>query len=71
MKPRVLVSHEDPNGTTCVDILAFPDGRFGYAMFRRDPEDGHGWRNTGAPDGPRFATRAEAEQAARDLAPWV
>ncbi len=71
MKPLVLASWEDPGGTHCVDILEHSDGTFGYVLCRRDPEDGHGWRHLGDRDAARFATRGEAEAAAREIAPWV
>ena len=70
MKPVVLASWEDPNGLRCVDILSHEDGSFGYVIFRRDPEDSHGWRRTEAPAKGRFAARAAAEAAARSAAPW-
>lgn len=71
MKSRVLASWEDPNGLHCIDILAHVDGTFGYVLCRRDPEDGHGWRHVGDPDGPRFAKRSAAEAAAREIAEWA
>ena len=70
MKPLVLASWEDPNGVSCVDILDHRDGTFGYVLCRRDPEDGHGWRHVSDPQGPRFADRAAAEAAAREMGDW-
>jgi hypothetical protein len=71
MKPRVLASWEDAGGLHCVDILAHGDGTFGYALCRRDPEDGHGWRHLGDRDAVRFDTQDAAETAARAAAPWA
>ena len=70
MKPRVLASWEEPNGISCVDILAHEDGTFGYVLCRRDPEDGHGWRQVSDPEGPRFDKRSAAEAAAAEMGAW-
>lgn len=43
----VLRSIESPDGRLCVDIFRRPDGQFGFAEFRRDPEDTSGWHPTG------------------------
>lgn len=68
---KVTRSIETPDGTRCVDLFRRPDGSHGFAEFRRDPEDGHGWRPAGAAPETRFASEAEAlAQARRDVA-WL
>ncbi len=39
----VIHSINAPGGLVCVDVFRHPDGRFGWAQYRRDPEDGRGW----------------------------
>ncbi len=42
-----MVSVDSPCGLRCVDVTAVPGGGFAWASYRRDPEDGHGWRADG------------------------
>jgi hypothetical protein len=67
----VLRSVEDPNGVACVDILRCPDGRFGFAHCRRDPEDGRGWvvLEEGAPGG--YDSAGAAFEAALAAVAWL
>jgi hypothetical protein len=67
----VLASIEDGSGLRCVDIFRRPDGSFGFDEYRRDPEDGGRWTQTGYHGGRAFAARAEAEAAARIAVPWL
>lgn len=67
----VLRSVNAPDGVHCVDILAFPDGRFGYVLCRRDPEDPHGWRVIDASQERGFNTQAAAEDAAVKNYAWL
>ena len=46
-KPFVVISFEDDTGLHCVDTLEIPGQGFGFRVFRRDPEDPHGWRPIG------------------------
>lgn len=67
---KVLESVESPCGLRCVDIVHAPDERYGWARYRRDPEDGHGWR----PDGwgeAGFRSAAEARAAAEAENGWM
>ncbi|MCC1493478.1 hypothetical protein [Cognatishimia sp. F0-27] len=43
---KVLKSFESPCGLRCVDITARAEGGYGWAAFRRDPEDPTGWRSS-------------------------
>jgi|OM-RGC.v1.033375830 hypothetical protein len=68
---KVVRSVNAPGGAVCVDVFACPDGRFGYELYRRDPEDPRGW---GAPAGfgaRRFPTAEAALADARDVVPWL
>jgi len=39
----VIKSYHSADYRYCVDVFADEDGRFGFAEFRADPEDGGGW----------------------------
>jgi len=67
----VLVSHEDAEGSRCVDIFRRADGSFGFEAFRRDPEDRSGWFVTGYYSGLRHASRDEALAAAMASVGWL
>ncbi|MBF9032460.1 hypothetical protein HKCCE3408_18840 [Rhodobacterales bacterium HKCCE3408] len=69
MKPRVVASLNDATGTRCVDIRADGAG-FDWVECRRDPEDGHGWRHTGAGEA-GFPTEAAARDAAAASVGWL
>ena len=62
---------EAPGGQICVDIFRRPDGSFGFEEFRRDPEDARGWYVVGLQGARRFASREEAEKAARRACDWM
>lgn len=69
MKPVVVTSLEDANGVYCVDIRAIGDA-FDWVECRRDPEDSHGWRPTGA--GARgFKSQDAARMAATAALGWL
>ncbi|MEX0282755.1 MAG: hypothetical protein AB3N13_16355 [Arenibacterium sp.] len=55
----------------CVDIVQDPEGRFGYAEYRRDPEETHGWYPAGMSEAPIYETQEEAEAAARRAVAWL
>ncbi|MFK7941548.1 MAG: hypothetical protein AB8B85_01335 [Paracoccaceae bacterium] len=44
----VMRSIEAPGGQLCVDLFRRTNGRWGWAEYRRDPEDGRGWQDTGS-----------------------
>ena len=67
---KVLRSLESPCGLRCVDITARAEGGFGWAAFRRDPEDPHGWR-MGEGEASGFANPEAALAAARADVRWL
>lgn len=67
---KVVRSIEAPDGLRCVDLWIAPDGRHGFAEYRRDPEDSHGWRPTGREAG-GFGSADAAHAAARSGVPWL
>jgi hypothetical protein len=68
---KVTRSIETPDGARCVDIFQCPDGGFGFAEYRRDPEDGRGWQPAGAPPQAGFPTEAAALAEARRTVAWL
>ena len=68
---KVIKSIEAPGGQLCVDIFRRPDDSFGFELYRRDPEEGHGWYQVGYFADRQFETQATAEAAARDAVPWL
>ena len=71
-KNKVYLSIEAPGGQICVDIFCREDGSWGFAEYRRDPEDGRQrWHDTGRFGEERFDSRKEAEARARAECPWI
>ena len=68
---KVARSLESPCGTRCVDIFRRPDGSFGFAEYRRDPEDPSGWRATGVESTAPLASEAAALSTARISIGWL
>lgn len=71
MKPRVIVSLEDPTGDRCVDILRYGEARFAFRECRRDPEDNHGWRHLSQGQPPFYPSYEQAFKAARKTVGWL
>ncbi len=67
---KVIRSIEDPSGMRCVDIVRLPGRGVGFAEYRRDPEDGSGWRPV-SPVSTGFADEAEALAAACQAVRWL
>lgn len=67
----VITSLEDADGFRCVDIIAHSDGTFGFKEFRRDPEDGGRWTLVNDFTGIRYASQAEALDAAAASVAWL
>lgn len=67
MASGVVVSLHNDDVDRCVDIIAHPDGTFGFKEFRRDPEDRGGWTLVG--HNPR--AREQATAAARASVIWL
>ena len=70
-KPFVVISFEDDTGLHCVDILEIPGQGFGFRVFRRDPEDPHGWRPTGLAYNCTIGSYDHALIKARKAAQWL
>jgi hypothetical protein len=71
MASGVVTSLHNDEVDRCVDIIAHPNGTFGFKEFRRDPEDRGGW--TLVSHNPRaiFATQQQAVAAARAAVGWL
>jgi hypothetical protein len=67
----ILGSYETREHNRCVDVFARPDGTFGFEEFRRDPEDMGAWYDVAYFAEHRYATREEAEHAARREVHWL
>ena len=68
---KVIRSVEAPGGVICVDFVRRSDGLVGYQQFRRDPEDGHGWRPAGPASGQGFDSLEAAMEAACAEHGWL
>lgn len=68
---KVIRSIENLDGTRCCDLFICPDGSHGFAEYRRDPEDSHGWRPVGAAPETGFPTQSGALSAARRQIAWL
>ncbi len=68
---KVVRSVNAPGDLLCVDIFRRPAGSYGFAQYRRDPEDGRGWQPIGGDGTERFADEADATAAARAAVPWL
>lgn len=67
----VMRSIETPDGHLCVDLFRRPDGTWGWAEYRRDPEDGRGWQDAGSAGADGFASESSALAAAMESVPWL
>ena len=68
---KVIRSIEAPGGQFCVDLFRRPDGSFGFELYRREPEDSHGWYAIGHYGDQRFPDVAAVERAAVLAVPWI
>ena len=71
IRPLVLASLENGDGTRCVDIFRRGDGTFGFEECRRDPEDPRGWSRMDAFGHLVFATETAARRAAAAAVAWL
>lgn len=69
-KPRVTASFENPERNRCVDIVIHDDGHYGFAEWRREPEDPGNWYRMADDGGARFGTEAGAIAAAKQRVAW-
>lgn len=67
----VMRSIEAPGGLICVDLYRGRDGSWGWAEYRRDPEDGRGWQDSGGAGGTGFADEATALSDALAKVAWL
>jgi hypothetical protein len=70
-KSGVVVSLHNDEVDRCVDIIAHPDGTFGFKEFRRDPEDRGGWTLVGFNPRAVFTTQEQAIAAAQASVAWL
>ncbi len=68
---KVHRSIEAPGGHLCIDIFQRPDGSWGFAEYRRDPEDPRGWAPTFAFADSRHETSEQALAAVQRSVPWI
>ena len=68
---KVIKSINAPGDHICVDIVQGPNGMFGFAQFRRDPEDGRGWQPIGPEPDLRFVDFDEVLAAALTEVHWL
>lgn len=54
-----------------MDIFCRPDGSFGFELYRREPEDAHGWFPVGHYAGMAFPDAAAAQAAAGRAERWI
>ena len=70
-KPKVLDSFETADGIRCVDIFIREDGTYGFAEYRRDPENGSRRFTLRDFSGQVFGTREQALNAAQESIQWL
>ncbi len=70
-KPQVLDSFETADGIFCVDIFTREDGTYGFAEYRRDPENGGRRFTLRDFSGQVFGTREQALHAAQESIQWL
>jgi hypothetical protein len=68
---KVMTSTNDDTGFRCVDIFLRPDGTFGFEEYRRDPEDGRGWRSATGFGERSFLSVELAASAAKQSVGWL
>ncbi len=68
---RVVRSINMDGEQRCVDIFRRPDGTYGFAEFRRDPEDNRGWYAVGYTSAKVFESEERALSEARRSVSWL
>ena len=69
-RQRVTNSFENADRTRCVDIVIHDDERYGFAEWRREPEDPGNWYRMADDGGARFNAEVDAIAAARLRVVW-
>lgn len=67
----VMRSIEAPGGQLCVDLFRRADGSWGWAEYRRDPEDGRGWQDAGSVGADGFVDERAALEGACANVQWL
>lgn len=67
---RVVNSFENDVANRCVDIILRADGSYGFAEWRREPEDPGNWSLMCDDGGVKFASEQDAIAAARVRVVW-
>ena len=70
-KPKVLDSFETADGICCVDIFIREDGTYGFAEYRRDPENGGRCFTLRDFSVQVFGTREQVLKAAQGSIQWL
>jgi hypothetical protein len=55
----------------CVDFFEDPEGRFGFELFRADPEDGGDWQSLAFYGASRYTSPLDAVHGAVDAVEWL
>jgi len=71
IRPLVLASLENGDGTRCVDLFRRADGTHGFEEYRRDPEDPRGWSGAAGFGERVFADESAARSAAELAVKWL
>jgi hypothetical protein len=71
LRPLVLASLENGDGTRCVDLFRRADGTHGFEEYRRDPEDPRGWSGAAGFGARVFEDETAARDAAQNAVKWL
>ena len=71
MKPKVLASFENPDGTHCLDIFTRDDGSFGFEEFRGESDGAARWQSLAKYASLSFASGEAALSEAKRRVPWI
>jgi hypothetical protein len=59
------------DGHLCVDFFEDPEGRFGFELFRADPEDGGSWQSLAHYGAFRYTSLLDSVHGAVDAVEWL
>jgi len=71
VKQKVIESFHNDTADRCVDIFIRHDHTIGYEEYRRDFEDGGGWRSLNRYSSQVFESQAQALKQARLTVAWL
>ena len=69
-RQRVTASFENDARNRCVDIVLHDDGRYGFAEWRREPEDPGNWYRMADDGGVSYKSQQSALDAAHLRVAW-